>query len=313
MSTKIAKKNSRAFTLVELLVVITIIGILMGLLLPTLSAVRETARRTQCMNNLNGIGKGILLLETKYGHFPSGGRGYQHIGDPDEGFGLKQGGGFLYAILPFIDLLALHDLPNNGGNKRQLTNEMCQTPVQLYTCPTRRPCQNFSGGWPDSNYVNADMSVLNASCFHACYAINGGTSTQNWGGEAYDWATDGICTAGRLISLTEVMDGLGNTLLAAEKYLDPNCYTNGSDGGDDQAAFSGDSLDQVRWGENQPSQEIAGLNDSSRFGGPHTGSFNAVFCDISVKKIRFSITKSVYYRLLNKADGQPVNLADFAD
>jgi prepilin-type N-terminal cleavage/methylation domain-containing protein len=46
----------RAFTLVELLVVIAIIGILVGLLLPAVQAAREAARRSQCQNNLKQIG-----------------------------------------------------------------------------------------------------------------------------------------------------------------------------------------------------------------------------------------------------------------
>ncbi|MFA7157655.1 MAG: type II secretion system protein [Kiritimatiellia bacterium] len=49
--------QKKAFTLVELLVVIAIIGILAALLFPKLGAVRENARRINCLSNLNGIYK----------------------------------------------------------------------------------------------------------------------------------------------------------------------------------------------------------------------------------------------------------------
>jgi len=52
--------NNKAFTLVELMVVIVIIGILMALLLPAIGAVRESARRTQCRNNLRQIGVAMI-------------------------------------------------------------------------------------------------------------------------------------------------------------------------------------------------------------------------------------------------------------
>jgi len=50
---------NHAFTLIELLVVIAIIAVLAALLLPALSAAREKARRTACLNNLNQMGKGL--------------------------------------------------------------------------------------------------------------------------------------------------------------------------------------------------------------------------------------------------------------
>jgi len=53
--------SRRAFTLVELLVVITVVAILVALLLPTVASVKEKARRTTCQNNLRQINLGLRM------------------------------------------------------------------------------------------------------------------------------------------------------------------------------------------------------------------------------------------------------------
>ena len=134
------------FTLVELLVVIAIIGILVALLLPALSSVREAAQRATCANHLRQIGLATQTHVNTFSAYPSGGWGYQWVGSPERGNGPQQPGGWIYNLLPFIGEEAIHDMGQGLAQEDLLTAiaERNQIPIATFTCPSRRS----SKAWP---------------------------------------------------------------------------------------------------------------------------------------------------------------------
>lgn len=106
----------RGFTLVELLVVITIIGILIALLLPAVQAAREAARRSQCSNNLKQMGLGLQNYHDVHKRFPPGKVNNGQINQVAAACALVQGGvknttGWAL-LLPFIEQQAAYDQYN---------------------------------------------------------------------------------------------------------------------------------------------------------------------------------------------------------
>ncbi len=171
----VSRPASTGFTLVELLVVITIIGILIALLLPAVQAAREAARQTQCKNNLKQLALGCLGHENAIGRFPTSGWGCQWTGDADLGTDRRQPGGWMYNILPFIEQQTLHDMGGGGlawnaPTKMAANLQRTSIPLTIYNCPTRRAAIAYPWG--------SDLPLNNAgtptTVGRSDYAGNGG-------------------------------------------------------------------------------------------------------------------------------------------
>jgi len=306
----------RAFTLVELLVVITIIGISIALLLPAVQAAREAARRLQCQNNLKQLSLGALLHEQQHGWFPTGGWSGWYVGDPDLGFDAGQPGGFFYNILPYIEQQALHDqgLGMSTAKKRRLWSELVSTPLPVMFCPSRRP--PHAGGLGGYSTVNHWRNIeMPSALAHHDYAANGGGTYPQ-----FSWNPDeehnGICYFQSKVTMANVEDGASNTYLCGEKYMDPDAYFNGWDGGDDNCVYSGWDQDNCRWtnanpGLPGPNQDMEGYKGWWAFGSAHSNGFHMALCDGSVQMFNYEIDRSVHEFLGNRMDGQPIDAKAF--
>ena len=325
------------FTLVELLVVIAIIGILIAMLLPAVQAAREAARRAQCSNNLKQIGIAVLQHEGTHGHIPTSGWGWGWVGDADRGFGKEQPGGWMYNILPFMELEHLWALPKDGNKIVMMTTQvqnaatMTQTPIATFNCPSRRAPKTYpvvmSVGYLSRNAYNAASVESQA---RNDYAINAGD--KNWGTGIWEGPTNpyegdqeatwtnhdiddstGISFARSTIKLSEITDGMSNTYMVGEKYLNIDAYETGTDFSDNLSCYQGYDYDIARWGVSRqddpdgqtlPRHDIPGYTNGYSFGSAHPGGWNAVFCDGSVRGLSYDIDQDVHNCSANRQDGQ---------
>jgi prepilin-type N-terminal cleavage/methylation domain-containing protein/prepilin-type processing-associated H-X9-DG protein len=319
------ERRRLAFTLVELLVVITIIGILIALLLPAVQTAREAARRMQCSNNLKQLALAGLNHEQTHGFFPTGGWGNMWAGDPDQGFGYRQPGGWIYVSLPYMEQQTIFDMGKNGDATRR--SQKATIPLVGLICPSRRAAVVYpyrrQSIWPYRNitpgptiargdYAGNVGDVLfepqeGPLDIDSGDAMPATTWATGRNGEAV--ATGVICLHSQ-VTIAAIEDGTSNTYYVGERYLDPDHYEDGEDGGDDQGWDVGLDSDNVRWTVNnndfRPAQDQSGSTRGGIFGSAHSNGLNMAFCDGSVKTISYSIDLTAYSCLGNRKDHEAI-------
>ncbi len=178
-----------AFTLLELLTVIAIIGVLIALLLPAVQSVRETSRRMKCCNNLRQIGLAILSYENTHRNFPP-----SHSRDPDHGV--------LALLLPFMEQRALHEKYDFEHNWDSSANKAArETNVALFICPSA------PGGRDYISDYGVCLSIT-AKSYQPLVDADTITARSSW--------TSIIQDASDQIRVATVRDGLSNSFLFFE-------------------------------------------------------------------------------------------------
>lgn len=198
--------RKRGFTLIELLVVIAIIAILIALLLPAVQQARESARRTQCKNNLKQYGIAIHTYHDTFKMFPPPGTAVNTAAPANQD--IEFGWGWGARILPNIDQAPLFNQINVGvGNipngTTMMTNvndyrtanagtvaKLLTTKIPMYFCP--------SATGPDTNQYSKHLGTM-MYAFNALLAAPPNPLVPQ--------------------ALGDVTDGTSNTILIGEKSL----------------------------------------------------------------------------------------------
>jgi prepilin-type N-terminal cleavage/methylation domain-containing protein/prepilin-type processing-associated H-X9-DG protein len=294
----------RGFTLIELLVVIAIIAVLIGLLLPAVQRVRESANLTRCKNNLKQIGLALYNYHDRMGRFPPGYKTKVAANNSD----LGPGWSWASFLLEDVEQDNLKRQIRFDLDIKDPLNADARTRVlPVFVCPSEVAQGTFT-------VVDANGNPL-VDVAHANYvAMNGVLGVS---GDSFD--NNGAFLRNMAFRTADIIDGLSNTLFIGERASNMSnvTWTGAVTGGVVPAQRYPNPADQLANAELASALVLAHgsrshiPNDQLVFDADATSSFHPggvqfLFGDGSVHVISNSINGMVYEALLTRAGSETI-------
>lgn len=285
-----SRARRSAFTLVELLVVIVIIGMLMAMLLPAVQYARRNARRTQCQRNMGEVAKAIVTYETSKKGFP-GYRNYSLASSTKRTVGWPV---MILAQMDRGDLWEQWRTATSSGSPPSPT-------IALLRCPDDQTLES-AGEAGMSFAINAGIPEKGDQGVGASDQVD---ESKNYGISHNRTATTPI-----VVKLDDIRDGASQTVLISENLQATAWSTDNPTEAQVgivwwpmnaafKAALSGQPI-TINAGKDDTAVDIVHARPSS----DHGGIVNVGYCDGRVDAVDERIDYDVYQRMLTPSDAR---------
>jgi prepilin-type N-terminal cleavage/methylation domain-containing protein/prepilin-type processing-associated H-X9-DG protein len=303
----------RGFTLVELLVVITIIGILIALLLPAVQAAREAARMAQCQNNLKQFGVAIHAYHEANNAVPPGTAYDDPMNDPYRPTSPQQGQtgkGWIISALPFLDQKALYDkfepgfvgyFGANQGLMLPTVRPLLAVRLDIFHCPS--DASVLSDSIEQFQLTGVSSALTNYKGVIGANRM--GDYSSIWQGSTPDCHRTRNCPGMfwrhsylNVVRFLYVTDGLTNTLMVGEDVPESNHHSAAYYGNGDYASCHA----PLNYFPDPPTPDS--WPNVMSFRSRHPGGAHFCLADGSVRFFSERINYQLYQALATKAGGE---------